>query len=107
MEKMGTVPERDICGYPTAETLRRISLWDIGSLKACEPWMEYCLEAIDSDHGRVSRGKVGEYEISTGGWSGNQEIIEAMRRNYIAWALCWFSSRRGGYHQFHLLREKL
>ena len=43
-----------------------------------------------------------EYKISTGGWSGNEELVGAMMRNMMFFALCWQSSRRGGHYTFEL-----
>lgn len=40
------------------------------------------------------------YIISTGGWSGNEEIIGALQENVIFWAIFWYSSTRGGKHIF-------
>ena len=40
-------------------------------------------------------------KFATGGWSGNEEIIGAMRSNYGIWSLLWESSHRGGLHIFH------
>lgn len=48
----------------------------------------------------------GRLELSTGGWSGNEELIEALQGNYVFWAMCWESSRRGGHFTFDLNRLK-
>ena len=42
--------------------------------------------------------------LSTGGWSGNEDIIRAMQGNKVFWAICWISSRRGGWYEFDLSR---
>ena len=38
--------------------------------------------------------------MATGGWSGNESIIYAMRENYVLWATLWESSHRGGLEVF-------
>lgn len=38
-----------------------------------------------------------EWHLSTGGWSGNEEILDAMIDNTVFWALYWQSTRRGGH----------
>ena len=40
------------------------------------------------------------YYVSTGGWSGNEELIETMQSNYMWWSMYWLQSRRGGYFIF-------
>jgi hypothetical protein len=44
----------------------------------------------------------GKYHVSTGGWSGNEDIIRCMRENYMFWSLCWESTRRGGHYVFDI-----
>lgn len=44
--------------------------------------------------------KVYRYNISTGGWSGNESIIKAMQKNDFHWYLVWVQSRRGGHYIF-------
>ena len=39
-------------------------------------------------------------KVSTGGWSGNEDIIAAMQKNYIFWGRIFFCMRRGGHYTF-------
>ena len=41
-----------------------------------------------------------DYYISTAGWSGNEEIIDAMMQNHMMWSLYWDQSNRGGHFIF-------
>ena len=43
-------------------------------------------------------------ELHTGGWSGNEMIIEALQKNLMFWSLCWQKSERGGHYYFDLSR---
>lgn len=40
-------------------------------------------------------------ELHTGGWSGNEDIIESLRET-IFWLLFWQKSERGGHYYFTL-----
>jgi len=40
--------------------------------------------------------------MSTGGWSGNEDIISAMMENHMFLSLYWQKSRRGGHYTFKL-----
>ena len=88
-------------GYPTDEEIKAIehaepaealrlmeAAWAKGYGSAVHFWL----------HDR------GEYRFATGGWSGNEELIEALGRNAIAYAMTWNSSHRGGLHIFEVRR---
>lgn len=88
-------------GYPTEDELQTVREWpmDSGLVK----WFDF-IEQIwwMADWGWRRRGKT--YRISTGGWSGNEDVIEAMQGNTMGWMLCWESSRRGGHYVFRVPR---
>lgn len=94
--------------YPTAAQLEEIRAWEfIGDMEAVcakllahvkslwwyEGWHEYTSR---DDWGRASR----VYDLSTGGWSGNESLIGALRENLLFWSLCWLEHRRGGHYRF-------
>ena len=90
--------------YPTDEELRLISNWSVKdipgwfafvqSLWALTDWK--IEDAVDD----ILERPVTRYTISTGGWSGNEELIGAMQRNWLLWSLTWVQSRRGGQYIF-------
>lgn len=81
--------------YPTEEELERIRTWPatdhLGLMEYVESLWEYPDFFNRDGH---------NWLVSTGGWSGNEDIIDAMRENTIFWSLRWYSSRRGGHYQF-------
>lgn len=88
-------------GYPTTADLDRIREWEIKSgadlqdlwsfVRSLWSYPEYFCE----DNG--------QWSISTGGWSGNEDVIAALQGNWTFWLLCWQQSRRGGHYIFDLV----
>lgn len=87
--------ERD---YPTQDELDKIVKWPPPDWKGLFEfvhsiwWMADWGVDCDGDN----------YSFSTGGWSGNEDLIGAMQQNFIFWSLCWVSSKRGGHFEFKL-----
>jgi len=86
-------------GYPFDEDLDKIKAWPPADLRglvafARERWAypEYWTET-EADGGI-------EIRASTGGWSGNESVIGALRGNTMFWLICWQESRRGGGYTF-------
>lgn len=102
---MNQYPEQvlDPDEYPTDETLNAIATWagdwvDLFSL-VHEAWKYPDRISVEND------GEVYTVKASTGGWSGNEDVIDALSRNFIAWAACWESSHRGGLYVFEFPYE--
>ena len=88
-------------GYPTDEELKRIAEWLHDDWAAL---LEYVRERWTyQDRWTVEGDKL---FVSTGGWSGNEDLIRALQQNRVFWAICWEQSRRGGHHIFDLARVK-
>lgn len=97
MESLIKHPEFDEDGYPTEETEKEIREWDFhdfaGLMQFVQRAWHYGAEYFKPTTEHM-------WEVSTGGWSGNESLIAAMKANTIFWALCWVSSRRGGHYEF-------
>lgn len=97
--------------YPTEEELRAIEEWDFIANPGFSSYMQF-IRSIwwspkwswheEDDKDDLFDRSVYIYNISTGGWSGNEDIIEAMHKNFLFWSLCWVQSRRGGHYIFHV-----
>ena len=101
------MPDQD--GYPTDDELKRIKEWPISEDYA--EWFDFirsCWWAADwgwyeeDAHDELFNRQVKHYSISTGGWSGNESIIEAMQENGIVWIMTWVQSSRGGHYIFEI-----
>jgi hypothetical protein len=94
-------------GYPTEDTLKKIRNFD--ALKddpikfteyLCDNWINGFPPEYDKDAGTL--------KLSTGGWSGCESVIGALRssKKYPSyWMLFWYSSRRGGHYEFRDIKR--
>lgn len=82
-------------GYPSDETLDLIEKWPhtdfAGLLAFVRSAWEY------PEYWKV-RGRW--HRVVTGGWSGNEDLIGALKSNAVFWAMYWQSSHRGGLYHF-------
>lgn len=85
--------ERD---YPTEDELQRLRDWPLNDPRG---WLEFARSLWwMQDWGWPEL----EGEVSTAGWSGNEEIIDAMQDAHMGllWHQVWESTRRGGHYMF-------
>jgi len=87
--------------YPTEEELERIAKWDVSDAQGLIEFIRGLWRYAEDGYFELSGDELG---LSTAGWSGNEEIIEALRRNHLFWALHWKKSERGGHYYFGMKR---
>ena len=82
--------------YPTQDELERIEKWKYDDFHGL---MSYVRDLwYHPDWGWLQQGEL--YRISTAGWSGNEELIAAIGRNFVWWSRFWVIERRGGHYIF-------
>lgn len=99
-------------GYPTKQAIERIVTWPYDDLGGMLDFVESLwhwphLATHELDHNELTLcnsafdpGDLRWLRLATGGWSGNEELIDAMLGHPTAWALTWRLSARGGLHIF-------
>lgn len=95
------MPDAD--GYPVEDELIRIGAWE--DSHDCLGWLalvKSCWWAADWGwrESLTDEGTLRQFDVSTGGWSGNESIITTMQSNFVMWAATWDSRRRGGHFVF-------
>lgn len=90
------VPRFDIYGYPVTQTLVEIRTWNPTDIAGVFNFIESAWNNV----GKVTELEGGKIEFVTGGWSGNEDLIAALKENDLIWSLSWLASKRGGYHRF-------
>lgn len=89
--------------YPTEAELKQVSDWPMEDIDGFFRFVRSIWWMPDWGWHEASLTEddrpIRRYEISTGGWSGNEDIIDAMSDNFI-WHIVWVQSRRGGHYIF-------
>lgn len=92
--------------YPTEEELRRIETWDHADPEGWMMFIKSVWHMPDWGWSESEEGGKRLWSISTGGWSGNEDIVESMSANLALWGTMWVQSRRGGHYQFERVLEE-
>jgi hypothetical protein len=64
-------------------------------------YKNYFIENWGIDHIHKER-PVLMLELHTGGWSGNEDIIEALQNHKLFWMMWWWKTERGGHYYFEV-----
>lgn len=93
----------DVDGYPTEQELEYIKTFDV--LKYDWNKLMIFIQYICWRWGKEYFYKDGDEWIAiTGGWSGNEAIIAALKENAMFWMLYWKQSNRGGKYVFEEMK---
>lgn len=94
-------------GYPTQLALEKIANWHDSPDELLEFtkniwWMKSMLwHEKEKPHHWKQDKMLRVFSVSTGGWSGNEDIIRAMQKSDL-WSWIWYQSRRGGHYVFEI-----
>ena len=86
--------ELDDDGYPTDESLEQIK-----NYKGSHTTLMTEVAHLFGGYGRCEFDG-NHWIVATGGWSGCESVIRAMKENQMFWLICWYMSKRGGYYEF-------
>ena len=94
--------------YPDEASLEQIENYDVLTRD-----VEGLLTLIEDNTNWADRqthrqGKnVIDYRYNTGGWSGNEDVIDALHHNFIFWSMFWRQSNAGGHYKFKIDKRLL
>jgi len=98
-------------GYPDEMELGQIETWDfekksiqdfLVEVERLWHWPDWGFDLKKKGHKDFFGDPVWKLRLHTGGWSGNELVIEAMEKNFIFWTMTWVSSTRGGHYEFEI-----
>ena len=97
----------DSDNYPDKKSLNEIKNWDI-SKKGIDGLLDLIEENTNWADRQIERsGKnVIRFVYHTGGWSGNEDVIEALQSNFLFWLMAWKKSIRGGHYYFKIEKKQ-
>jgi len=94
----------DKYGHPTKKELETIRSWDLAKQPVIDllEHIRQCWNWADVGFYELSGKRVLKLELHTGGWSGNEDVIDALQETFAFWTLYWEKSTRGGHYYFRI-----
>ena len=80
-------------GYPEEDELAKLREWPAEDFDGA---MRFLAERWNWDH-YIREVAPGVWTVSTGGWSGHEDMIAALEESWV-WGLHWRNHRRGGHY---------
>lgn len=90
-------------GYPKEAALQAIRLWPVRNWQAACELLSYVEASWENGYGSVrveDSGNGKRVELATDGWSGHEQVVDALMANSVFGKAYWMSSSRGGKHVF-------
>lgn len=104
------IDERSDDPYPTDAELRIIQKWNV--VKYNVPQLIDYIKSVwwAPDWGfHLRKGRAHfdhkacmKLELHTGGWSGNEDVVESLGRNFLFWSMTFRMMRAGGHFYFEI-----
>ena len=97
-------PTFDANGYPTQDTLDALQAWPITDAAGALDFLVAAwhrtygsIHDLSAEEAAVCQARSGDrfLRLATGGWSGNEDLIDALRGGLV-WSLTWRLSASGG-----------
>ncbi len=85
-------------GYPEEDELETIRKWDFK--RPVSEFIEHIRSLWQEGYG-IFRFDGKRLELITGGWSGNEDVLDAIADTFF-WTLYWKESHRGGKYVFEI-----
>lgn len=92
--------ELDDDGYPTDGTLETIKNFVVNNDEDCEKLLQMASQVWLYPDYFTKDESTKCWFVSTGGWSGNEDVIKALNENHVFWMLYWKQTRVGGHYVF-------
>jgi len=90
--------------YPDESDLKQIREWD--AVKDPFGLIKFIESICWCDAIRIRGKRVWYIEFHTWGWSGNEDIIGALRDNPLFFAIYWEKTHKGGHYYFKVHKLK-
>ncbi len=84
--------------YPSEEELNRIRNWN--AITDARGLIDFVASVWNCDYGAYRTYAGHAFQLITGGWSGNESLIDALSDNRMFWSVYWKQSNRGGSYYF-------
>jgi hypothetical protein len=95
-------------GYPSKDGLKLLSDWNV--VREDVSTLLIVIEKMwrgNKSAYKLTGNRVQHLELHTGGWAGNEEIIDALIQNTIFWGRYWRTQKQGGHYFFTIRPMRL
>lgn len=113
---MSNAEWKDGDGYPTEAALKRIETWPSEDIAGCLDFVKALWhfdgwgvsETLRPEEATILHAEPDEryLRLATGGWSGNESLIDALNANTMVRVMTWKLHARGGLHIYQYPQQE-